>query len=318
MSLKAKILEIISPSAYMKLLTSAKEECRVIPVDATWYLPNLPYNGKDQYLNEKRLPAAAYFDLDTIAQTTSPYPHMFPTYSVLLKAFNDLGFRKSDTLVFYDKSGVFSGPRAAWTASLFGHPKIYFMDNYQEYEAQGYPISTNKVTSTDVKTGDRALAYEQPNEDLFNEAYRDQIIEFEDLLNLVQKDKMKDNYITFDARSYDRFTGRAPEPRPGLPSGSIPHANSLPFGDVLTPSKSFKSRDELLNLFKEKFGIDFTKENPTDGKGIIVMCGSGTTAVILLFALKVVIQTEVPVRVYDGSWSEWAARAPSDCISKTV
>lgn len=318
MSLSAKILEIISPSAYMKLLASGREGCRVIPVDATWYLPTLPYNGKDQYLNEKRLPAAAYFDLDTIAQTASPYPHMFPTYPALVKAFNDLGLRKSDTLVFYDKSGVFSGPRAAWTASLFGHPKVYFMDNYHEYEAQGYPISTNKVISSEVKADDKAPAYEPPNENSFNEAYKDQVIEFEELLDLVQKDQLKDKYITFDARSYDRFTGKAPEPRPGLSSGSIPYASSLPFGDVLTSSKNFKSRSELLDLFRERFGIDFRKESPTDGKGIIVMCGSGTTAVILLFALKAVLQTKVPVRVYDGSWSEWAARAPGHYIRKSA
>ena len=53
-------------------------------------------------------------------------------------------------------------------------------------------------------------------------------------------------------------------------------------------------------------------------KGIIVMCGTGVTAVILKFAIECILKLNVPVRVYDGSWTEWASRAPSEYIQKDI
>ena len=46
------------------------------------------------------------------------------------------------------------------------------------------------------------------------------------------------------------------------------------------------------------------------------MCGTGVTAVILKFAIECILKLNVPVRVYDGSWTEWASRAPSEYIQK--
>ena len=46
-------------------------------VDASWYLPDQKRNAKAEYA-EGHIPGAVFFDLDDIADTTSPYPHMLP------------------------------------------------------------------------------------------------------------------------------------------------------------------------------------------------------------------------------------------------
>lgn len=94
-----------------------------------------------------------------------------------------------------------------------------------------------------------------------------------------------------DARPNPRFTGEAPEPRPGLSSGHMPGSFSVPFnevvqgGDLLAP-------EELRRVFEGK-GIKL------DGE-IVASCGSGITASILYMALERAGAKNIAV--YDGSW----------------
>lgn len=317
-NMSSKVIRIVSPSGFRALLSSSSNQSRVIPIDASWYMPNSPFNGKDQFLNEERIKSAAFFDLDTICLPDSQYPHMLPPYSVFNKSMSDLGIRRNDTLVVYDKSGIFSSPRAAWNLSLHGHEKVYLLNNYNIYKKYEYPVETKKVTSLSTQTDSETPEYEPVSEETVKENYRNQVIDYEELLELVENGKLDEEYVTFDARSSDRFSGASPEPRPGLSSGHIPSSLSLPFSKVLNQSdNAYKTKEELIELFKQDFGIDFSKRNPTNGKKIIVMCGTGVTAVILRIALESVIQCNVPIRVYDGSWTEWAQRAPSQYIVKT-
>ena len=46
-----------------------------------------------------------------------------------------------------------------------------------------------------------------------------------------------DSTLVLDARAHPRFTGEAPEPRPGLPSGHIPGSKSLPFSELVKDGK---------------------------------------------------------------------------------
>lgn len=318
-NMSTKVIRIVSPSGFRALLSSSSSQSRVIPIDASWYMPNSPLNGKDQFLNEDRIKSAAFFDLDSICLPNSQYPHMLPPYDIFNKSMSDLGIRRSDTLVVYDKSGIFSSSRAAWNLSLHGHRKVYLLDNYNIYKKYEYPLETKKITSLSTPSSDSDVPqYEPISEDDVKENYRNQVIDYEELFELVESGKLDKEYVTFDARSSDRFSGASPEPRPGLSSGHIPSSLSLPFSKVLSQSdNTYKSKEELIDLFKQEFDIDFSKSNATNGKKIIVMCGTGVTAVILRLALESVIQCNIPIRVYDGSWTEWAQRAPSQYIIKT-
>ncbi|CAI5758723.1 unnamed protein product [Candida verbasci] len=295
-------LSTISPTSLRSSLLNTNQS-NVKLIDATWFMPNSPRNAIKEF-KQIRLPNSKYFNLDKYIDEESKYPHMLPKLSVMNKAFSELGVSKIDILVVYDKSGIFSSPRAAWQFSLYGHPKVYLLDNYLSYLKCEYPVEETEVQEIKQENS----KYEGISEFEFNKNYSDQVIEYEELIDLV-KNNQTDNYTIIDARSKERFSGEAPEPRPGLSSGHVPNAKNLPFTNVLTGDdlKNFKSSDEIVKEF-ENAGIDLNKD-------IIVMCGTGVTAVILKFAIEK-IKKDAKIRVYDGSWTEYASRAPKEYIIK--
>lgn len=196
---------------------------------------------------------------------------------------------------------------------------MYLLDNYIGYRGCEYPVSTEPVSTFATPLANDTPKYTPISKDEYLANYSNQVIEYEELLGLVETDQLTRDYITFDARPNDRFTGKAPEPRPGLSSGHIPGALSLPFSKVIdAETKRYKSKDELLDIFRADFGLDLSNPDFLTGKkGIIVMCGSGVTAVVLRFAIESILGLKVPIRVYDGLWTEWADRAPEKYIEKT-
>lgn len=317
-SMPRTLLTTITPAAYRVLLSTATPVSRVIPIDATWFMPNVPRDNKAEYQQE-RIPQLKFFDLDKYV-SQSEYPHMLPSLSVMKQAFDELKLHQNDSLVIYDKLGIFLSPRAAFTFALFGHPKVYLLDNYLSYKQCEYPLDTNPVkedgSNDDVGEYEFAL-----NQEEFAENYKKQVIEYDELLELVKNGGLSE-YLLIDARSNDRFTGSGEEPRPGLSSGHIPGAVNLPFPKLLDPSNNnqYKSKQQVEQIFQELIGEDgnvndLLKKYP---KGIIVMCGTGVTAVVLKFAIDCILKLNVPVRVYDGSWTEWASRAPSEYIQKDI
>lgn len=307
-------VKVIQPNTFVQLLSKSTPKKRVVPIDATWYMPNVPKNGQEQFFNEDRLPGAAFFNLDEVC-SKSPYPHMLANYDTCYDALNNLGLNKSDHLVVYDRLGVFSAPRAAWNLLIAGHQEVYLLDHFPDYKNQGLELDTTKISSTATDAVEASLIYNMISEEKYEANTKAHSIDYDELLQLVSLNELGLKYVVFDARSEPRFTGEAPEPRPGLSSGHVPTALSLPFPKVLTENGNFKSKNDLIELFKHDFGLDLSQPLP-DGKKIIVMCGTGVTAVILQMAIDSVIESPNPVRVYDGSWTEWAQRAPSEYIVK--
>ena len=85
----------------------------------------------------------------------------------------------------------------------------------------------------------------------------------------------------------------------------IPQSHSTPYTELFNEDKTMKSKDELIEHFKQK-GIDLNED-------IFTTCGSGVTASILAHALFYSIGKKVSV--YDGSFSEWKVRAPEHIAS---
>lgn len=105
-----------------------------------------------------------------------------------------------------------------------------------------------------------------------------------------------------DARAAGRFNGTAPEPRPGLPSGSIPGSTNCPYDSLLDESKKLKGMEEVRSIL-EKAGFE---SETSKKKGAVATCGTGVTASVLAWACAA-SGLRGDVAVYDGSWSEWGA-----------
>ena len=113
-----------------------------------------------------------------------------------------------------------------------------------------------------------------------------------------------------DARPAGRFAGTAPEPRPGLRSGHIPGAVSLPFADLLEDGH-YKSPAALRAVFADKAGLgrEGAAGPATPPTPLVFTCGTGVTACILaLGAVAAGLSDSLALSVYDGSWTEWAGR----------
>ena len=265
---------------------------RVIPLCASWFLPN-DGQGRTGWkvFQEQRIPSARFFDLDAVKDHDSPYPHMLPTAEGFARAMQKLGIRRDDTLVVYDthQLGLFSAPRVGWTLRVFGHPRVHVLDNFRLWVQQGYPTEDGNITTPIGAPSD----YPTPN------VTPGMVAHFAEM-KAVAKDSGKegaDGIQVVDARSRGRWAGTDPEPRPGLPSGHIPGSISLPMSEVLDPETgALLPAESLVRIFESK-GID--PEKP-----IVCSCGTGVTAAVIDAALsEAKFGNAADRRIYDGSWT---------------
>ncbi|KAB5593008.1 Vacuolar H+-ATPase V1 sector subunit C [Ceratobasidium theobromae] len=286
----------------MQLLYTPKEASAspdAIFVDSTWFMPNLtpPRSGYEEW-KRRRIPGARYIDLDKVA---SPHPlglkHMMPSGEVLAKAC--AGRTDERMSPSYDTHGVFSSPRALFMFKVgpcFGHDNAGILDGgLPRWEAQGFPIETTDPGEVQPRT------YAVPKLDESAIRSYEQIVE-----NAKLDPAQSAAELVLDARSYGRFTGRDPEPRPGLSSGHMPHARSLPFNTLLqkngdTTYATVLPHDELKETFDKAVG-------EARGHHVVASCGSGMTAATIWLAGQLL---GTPVSIYDESWTGYAMRPES-------
>ncbi|PHH78331.1 hypothetical protein CDD82_3099 [Ophiocordyceps australis] len=269
---------------------------RVIPLCASWFLPNDGRTGI-QVFREQRIPKARFFDLDKVIDKRSPYPHMLPDAKRFAAAMSELGIHKDDVVVVYDTKelGIFSAPRVGWTLRVFGHPRVHLLNNFKLWVEQGLPTESGELYSVDC------CPYPIPTMETGH------VAAFEDVKEIASDHNKEgaEGVQIVDARSQGRFTGQAPEPREGLSSGHMPGSINIPYTAVLDEkTKAYPSPQKLAEVFKSA-GLD--PEKP-----IVTTCGTGVTACVVDAALDVAsFGSPETRRVYDGSWTEWAQRVGS-------
>lgn len=208
---------IVSPAELSEALEQqkanppGKDEARIVPLSAEWYLPNVPRNGYEEF-TKCRIPGARFFDVDAIKDPDSPYPHMLPSGEIFADHMSRLGIKRDDTVVLYDGPhiGIFSAPRAAWTFRVFGHEKVHVLNNFKLWVEQGLPTEGGEERKDWEKTSYPVV---QANKSL--------VVDFEQMLGLVDEGA-RDGVEILDARPVGRFWGEEPEPRPEISSGHAP------------------------------------------------------------------------------------------------
>jgi thiosulfate/3-mercaptopyruvate sulfurtransferase len=251
-------------------------------VDGTWHMPQLKRDARREFA-ETHIPGAVFFDIDEIADTTIPLPHMLPSPEKFAEAVGTLGIGDGDRVVAYDtKGGVVSAARVWWTFRVFGLDAAAVLDGgLKKWRAEGRPVESGVPAPPARRFTPRphpalVRAFEQMRANLGSR--REQVI---------------------DARSRGRFAGTEPEPRPGLRGGHIPGSLNLPYDELYAPDGTLLPPAAIREAFR-KAGLDLDRP-------VVTTCGSGVTAGVL--ALGLALMGRRDVAVYDGSWTEWGGRA---------
>ena len=281
---------IVTPS---QLSAGLQKNSNIIPVCASWFLPNDPQKRTGlQVFQSQRIPRARFFDLDAVKDHDSAYPHMLPTAEEFAKAMEKMGIKREDELVVYDSKelGIFSAPRVAWTFKVFGHRHIHLLNNFRLWVEQGFPTESGEVGET---TEGQPGSYPVPD------VNPDNVASFAQVKDIVRRHGTEDadEVQILDARSSGRWAGTAPEPRPGMLGGHMPGSLSVPISELLHPeSGALLPGEELRKIFTEK-GVD-------PKKPIISSCGTGVTAAVVDVALaEADYGPKDDRRIYDGSWT---------------
>jgi thiosulfate/3-mercaptopyruvate sulfurtransferase len=252
----------------------------LVIIDATWHMPSDGRDARKEYF-EEHVPGALFFDIDEIADTKSPLPHMLPPPEKFSSRMRSMGIGDGSRIVVYDSKGLFSAARVWWTFRVMGVQDVSVLNGgLPKCKREGYPLESGEPRT---RTARHFTA--RRNADL--------VRDLADMKALV-KDKSAE---IVDARAPDRFAGRVAEPRPGLRSGHIPGAHNLAYGLLINKDGTLKSPSQLEKLFEEA-GVDLSKP-------VVTSCGSGITASVLALALAVIGNRRTSV--YDGAWAEWGA-----------
>jgi thiosulfate/3-mercaptopyruvate sulfurtransferase len=199
-----------------------------------------------------------------------------------------LGISDNMTSVIYEQEGVFSAPRAWWMLRTYGMQNVYILDGgLRAWTEAGLPTETGPV--------------HRPPAHFHAKLHSEAVKDFSQIQHLIANHAQ-----ILDARSAGRFTGTAPEPRPGISSGHMPGATSVPYTELVEDGR-LKPAENLRQLFARK--------NVDTQKPITVSCGSGVTAAVIALALEV--SGAKSVTLYDGSWAEYAQQ-PNVVIEKNI
>jgi len=193
------------------------------------------------------------------------------------------GIANDSTVVFYGDNSNWFAAYAYWQFKYYGHEDVRLLDGGRDYWVENdYPTTTEEPDFSAQEYTARG-----PFEDI--RAYR------EDVENAIER-----GVPLVDVRSPEEFSGEVLAP-PGLNEtaqrgGHIPGAQNISWAATVNDDGTFKSADELRELYAEK-GID-------GDESVVAYCRIGERSSIAWFALHELLGYESTVN-YDGSWTEW-------------
>ena len=205
-----------------------------------------------------------------------------PTFERLL---SERGIANDTTLVLYGDKNNWFAAYAYWYLKIYGHADVRILDGgRQKWADEGRELTTETPQP-------RQADYEAHERDESIRTYRDS----------VRAQIGEQSKALVDVRSPQEYAGELIAP-PGYEqegaqrAGHIPTAASIPWATAVRDDGTFKSADELRELYEGK-GV-------TPEKEVTAYCRIGERSAHTWFVLRELLGYET-VKNYDGSWTEW-------------
>lgn len=196
------------------------------------------------------------------------------------------GISNDTTVIFYGDKNNWWATYAFWVFKLFGHQDARILNG-----GRAKWIAEGRELTKAVPSYPRGSYTAPERDDATIRAFRDE----------VKEHIKKDGTALVDVRSPQEFSGERthmPEyPQEGtLRGGHIPTARSIPWAKAANADGTFKSPEELEELYGS--------EGVTSDKDVIAYCRIGERSSHTWFVLTYLLGYP-NVRNYDGSWTEW-------------
>jgi thiosulfate/3-mercaptopyruvate sulfurtransferase len=198
--------------------------------------------------------------------------------------FGSRGISNDHTIVLYGDRNNWFAAYTYWYLKYYGHDDVKLVNGPREKW-----ISEGRETTTDVPSHPAATFTAKAGDESIR-AKRDAVLS-----------SLGNSEVLVDVRSPQEFSGEliamaGYEQEGAQRGGHIPGAKSIPWAQAVREDGTFKSADELRELYGGK-GV-------LSGDPIIAYCRIGERSAHTWFVLHELLG-EGDVRNYDGSWTEW-------------
>jgi thiosulfate/3-mercaptopyruvate sulfurtransferase len=198
------------------------------------------------------------------------------------------GISNDHTVVLYGDRNNWFAAYTYWYFLYYGHDKVKLINGPREKW-----ISEGRETTTDVPSHP-AATFETSGPDESIRARRQEVLE-----------ALESDTKLVDVRSPQEYSGEliamaGYEQEGAQRPGHIPGAISVPWAQAVNEDGTFKSADELRELYTSKGVL-------ADGGGpVIAYCRIGERSAHTWFVLHELLGVD-DVENYDGSWTEWGS-----------
>ena len=233
---------------------------------------------------EAHIPGAIGFDWKQDLQ--DPVRRDFLGPQQFGELFGSRGVSNDHTIVLYGDRNNWFAAYTYWYLKYYGHHNVRLLNGPREkWIADGRP------TSTEVPSYAPARFVARPGDEGIR-ARRDEV-----LAAIEQPTRL------VDVRSPAEFAGEIISPagyeqEGAQRAGHIPGAASVPWALAVQEDGTFKSAQELRELY--------TSKGVLDGDDIIAYCRIGERSAHTWFVLHELLGHD-RVKNYDGSWTEWGS-----------
>jgi thiosulfate/3-mercaptopyruvate sulfurtransferase len=231
---------------------------------------------------EAHIPGAIGFDWQKDLQDQVKRDFLSP--EEFGKLFGSRGVSNDHTIVLYGDRNNWFAAYTYWYLRYYGHDKVLLMNGPREkWVNEGRPTSSDQpshaATTFQAKPGDEAIR-----------AKRDEMFKV-----------LGSDTRLVDVRSPQEFSGEliamaGYEQEGAQRSGHIPGAANVPWAQAVNEDGTFKSADDLRDLY--------TGKGVLGDNDIVAYCRIGERSAHTWFVLHELLGVD-NVKNYDGSWTEW-------------